>query len=61
MTDHIDGACFITGCLYTDLDPRGSVATRDGQRHRACTAHWEAIIGIVGRQHGSDDEMRVTP
>lgn len=52
--------CFIAACDYTDIDPRGPVWVRnDPMPHYACTEHWEAIIGILGRQVGSDDEMRI--
>jgi len=44
--------CFINGCDYIDIDPRGPVVVRHGDDqpatwHYACTEHWEAIIGIV--------------
>lgn len=45
-----DEQCFVNGCVADDLDTRGPVVTRDGRRYRACAEHWEAIIGIVGRQ-----------
>ena len=57
--------CFINGCDYIDIDPRGPVVVRHGDDqpatwHYACTEHWEAIIGIVGRQH-SPDQHRWKP
>lgn len=54
-----DTPCFISGCDYTDIDVRGPIVLRDDSTHYyACTEHWEAIIGILGRQVGSDDEHR---
>lgn len=49
--------CFIDACDYLDIDPRGPVFV-DKQPRYACTEHWEAIIGILGRQVASDDEFR---
>lgn len=52
--------CFINACDYGDIDPRGPVFVRgDDEPHYACTEHWEAIFGVLGRQAGSDEEMRV--
>lgn len=54
--------CFIEGCEYVDIDPRGPVVIRhDPTWHYACTEHWEAIIGIVGRQHASSDAHHWSP
>lgn len=50
--------CFIAACDYTDIDPRGPVFIRGQENlYYACTEHWEAIIGILGRQTDQDDAM----
>lgn len=46
----MDDVCFISGCDNNDVDQRGRIATRDGSHYHACTPHWEAIFGILGRQ-----------
>lgn len=57
-----DTPCFVSGCDYTDIDVRGPIALRDDSTHYyACTEHWEAIVGILGRQVNRDDEQHVTP
>ena len=54
-----DTPCFIRGCDYTDIDERGPICLRyDTTHYYACTEHWEAIVGTLGRQVRSDDEDR---
>lgn len=49
--------CFIMGCEYMDIDPRGPIGIRGTHVwHYACTEHWEAIIGIVGRQQSIGED-----
>lgn len=51
--------CCIDGCDYDDIDIRGPVKLRDDDTdHYACVEHWEAIMAVLGRQVGSDDEHR---
>lgn len=54
--------CFVNGCDYDDIDPRGPVWLRDDTMpYYACVAHWEAIFRILGEQAGSPDAMRWVP
>jgi hypothetical protein len=42
--------CLISGCASYEIDQRGPIVLRDGSWWKACVEHWEAILGIVGRQ-----------
>jgi len=54
--------CLIQGCDYLDVDPRGPVFLRDDPwPYYACTEHWEAIMGILGRQRSGEDAHHCTP
>lgn len=43
--------CAVAGCeeLWAH-DERGPLFLRDGTMHRLCQDHWEAVMGVTGRQ-----------
>lgn len=51
--------CFIKDCaaLADQIDQRGPIQLRDGSKHKACRAHWEAIHSVLGKQPDLDDEL----
>jgi hypothetical protein len=50
MSELDTATCFINKCASYEMDDRGPIVLTDGTRYWACVEHWEAIIGIVGRQ-----------
>lgn len=42
--------CLIYACDSSEIDQRGPVWLRDGSMHKACTPHWEGVVGVLGRQ-----------
>jgi hypothetical protein len=45
--------CFIAGCTAgpDDIDIRGPVFDDRHRMHKACTPHWEGLMGTLGGQH----------
>lgn len=50
--------CFVSGCIRTDIDPRGPVIDDDNRMHKACAVHWEGIYGVLGEDDRADDDVR---
>lgn len=44
--------CFIAGCTAGpgDIDIRGPVFDDRRRMHKACTPHWEGVMGVLGAQ-----------
>lgn len=45
--------CFVGGCMASpnDIDIRGPVFDDRQRMHKACTPHWEGLMGVLGAQH----------
>lgn len=45
--------CFVAGCTAgpDNIDIRGPVFDDRHRMHKACSPHWEGVMGVLGAQH----------